>query len=35
MNFNNIQLKDKLGRDVILRNAEESDAAADWMMKTI
>ncbi len=28
MNFNTIQFKDKLGRDVILRNAEESDAAA-------
>ena len=28
MNFNNIQFKDKLGREVILRNAEESDAAA-------
>lgn len=28
MKFNSIQFKDKLGREVILRSAEESDAAA-------
>lgn len=35
MKFTAMQFKDKLGREVVLRNAEESDAAAliDYLLE--